>query len=194
MVRRLILKLNPFFGSPRSRGDGPPMCSVICMHSTFSPLTWGWSPATNQSKDRRAVLPAHVGMVPTRADSARAKFCSPRSRGDGPSGSVVSNSASMFSPLTWGWSHDQPPPELPQPVLPAHVGMVRLEEIWQEAQGRSPRSRGDGPPGESDRPKTLRFSPLTWGWSPRPPHCRSFRRVLPAHVGMVPSWDHWNTQ
>src|SRR5690606_16788294 len=84
---------------PRARGDGPPMKLDRPVVFDSSPRTRGWSRALRRGPGRRALLPAHAGMVPAL-----------RPRGRGLAGS---------SPRTRGWSSLSDPE--PGPGAPGAV-------------------------------------------------------------------------
>ena len=110
---------------------------------------------------------------------------SPHPRGDGPTMVVTVGSAEAFSPPTWGWSVAGAGRFEIRPVLPTHVGMVRLPRWSRQHPLGSPHPRGDGPDDGPGQGQDDGFSPPTWGWSGSGKPQGQGPTVLPTHVGMV---------
>ncbi|BCM71200.1 hypothetical protein EASAB2608_06534 [Streptomyces sp. EAS-AB2608] len=70
--------------APRTRGDGPWLRSTGPLPSICSPHPRGWSLGELARLDRKTLLPAPAGMVPTAAGRPAAPPAAPRTRGDGP--------------------------------------------------------------------------------------------------------------
>ncbi len=101
------------------------------------------------------------------------------------SGQARQNMAAC-SPRTRGWSLHVDAARRPAAVLPAHAGMVPSGRTTSRPAGSAPRARGDGPSNAQRRRLAERCSPRTRGWSLDRYYRKDFRRVLPAHAGMVP--------
>ena len=124
-------------------------------------------------------------MVRPTVTLPRPAKCSPHPRGDGPWLRIRWRQTIAFSPPAWGWSVRPAARDLPLPVLPTRVGMVRRRASARSCQARSPHPRGDGPRGERIRRRIRWFSPPAWGWSELVPASRRDQNVLPTRVGMV---------
>ncbi len=124
-------------------------------------------------------------MVPTLPTATYPVARSPRSGGDGPGESEFVHRASVFSPLRRGWSPRRLGRRAPPRVLPAQAGMVPIPASGARDAPCSPRSGGDGPPGELNVIYSGVFSPLRRGWSPAHHIQMRVCIVLPAQAGMV---------
>ncbi len=132
------------------------------------------------------MLPARAGMVRPGEDRGREGPRAPRSRGDGPLTTSSSSTCGRCSPLARGWSAPHAARRRERSVLPARAGMVLGTRCRAAARRRAPRSRGDGPVLEDDRPVRARCSPLARGWSRGARSRAPCWSVLPARAGMVP--------
>ena len=74
-------------------------------------------------------------------------------------------------------------------MLPAHAGMVPTSRRCWIVCGRAPRARGDGPSRSMPSPPPPTCSPRTRGWSPAQHQHQEADQVLPAHAGMVPTFQ-----
>ncbi len=132
------------------------------------------------------MLPAHAGMVPADRRAPTDLAGAPRARGDGPMSGQARQNMAACSPRTRGWSLHVDAARRPAAVLPAHAGMVPSGRTTSRPAGSAPRARGDGPSNAQRRRLAERCSPRTRGWSLDRYYRKDFRRVLPAHAGMVP--------
>ena len=154
----------PWPGLPRTRGDGPGTIYNVALVARG--------------------FPAHAGMDP-RVLSARASCCGlPRTRGDGPAGLVLGAVADEASPHTRGWTMASRTEVLPAPGFPAHAGMDLDHAQLVRRLCRLPRTRGDGPVGDTNRYSLLEASPHTRGWTHSSRLARRHQRGFPAHAGM----------
>ena len=131
------------------------------------------------------VLPTRVGMVRKRPSPSRTITGSPHTRGDGPGGIRLRAVRPSFSPHAWGWSALECFQSVAHEVLPTRVGMVRDAMSWPSRAGRSPHTRGDGPPDNATPANGSGFSPHAWGWSDYSDLLAIADYVLPTRVGMV---------
>ena len=104
MVPPLILVLERTPTLPRTRGDGPMGASYVSRYDVFAPHTRGWSPSGKLFENAIVLCPAHAGMVPWRGLRKSAVHPLPRTRGDGPWGSLRVRMEGDFAPHTRGWS------------------------------------------------------------------------------------------
>ncbi len=187
MVPSVPAARRPSHRAPRSRGDGPGLCSPHSCRQWCSPLARGWSRLARHARDRELVLPARAGMVPSCGRTCRRGTGAPRSRGDGPLSESVSSFRGECSPLARGWSRGGVGEVLHEPVLPARAGMVPSSSPPTPPSPCAPRSRGDGPPIRRPSRTAGRCSPLARGWSHGELPVQGGWRVLPARAGMVRS-------
>ncbi len=101
------------------------MAVDVANYGAFSPHTRGWPGGGGREDSDLQVLPAHAGMARRQACSRPHRWCSPRTRGDGPESVTTYDDEAG--------------------VLPAHAGMARKERSRIDRAWRSPRTRGDGP-------------------------------------------------
>jgi len=151
--------------APRARGDGPlPACGAV-QRGACSPRTRGWSLVPEDQGSGQHLLPAHAGMVPSRAKGAPPSGAAPRARGDGPLDAVKAEKDLTCSPRTRGWSQFERAGSHFAELLPAHAGMVPVTAGSSLVAEPAPRARGDGPASlcRSRRPPFC--SPRTRGWS-----------------------------
>ena len=90
-----------------------------------------------------------------------------------------------LSPRAWGWSENRIRIICGNFVIPARVGMVRVEPIYLKPVYRYPLARGDGPFEHASVRCVLRFSPRPWGWSVADITEAMLNAVFPTRVGMV---------
>jgi len=69
-------------GAPRARGDGPDHCMDAGRYIVYSPLNRVWSRPAGAAARRRNKLPAHAGMIPSRASRGLTGRCAPSRRRD----------------------------------------------------------------------------------------------------------------
>ena len=170
---------------PHARGDGPHTCIQCAYCDMLSPRTWGWSKCNCRLHPPKGVVPTHVGMVQRAGVELPYTAGCPHARGDGPPVGSIGGFTPPLSPRTWGWSEIETLDKLLNPVVPTHVGMVRIESAYGYGQGRCPHARGDGPDYPHIQLDLYKLSPRTWGWSVLE-NGRGFAiRVVPTHVGMV---------
>ncbi len=108
----------------RTRGDGPCWGARFGAASRCSPHPRGWSHALLQGVRGLFVLPAPAGMVPGLSVTRNRGPCAPRTRGDGPTGSLLELSRRLCSPHPRGWSPAEVGRLRGVRVLPAPAGMV----------------------------------------------------------------------
>ena len=110
----------------------------------------------------------------------------PRTRGDGPYWHVRACQVSGVAPHTRGWALRQARRLRRQAGCPAHAGMGPTSSTRGQMIKRLPRTRGDGPLGQSSDPESVTVAPHTRGWAARR-HCKLCqKRGCPAHAGMGP--------
>src|SRR5439155_2861476 len=149
------------------------------------PHAWGWSAFCTARFSAFSGLPTRVGMVRKQETPQRRPQGSPHTRGDGPSISPYPEGQVSVSPHAWGWSGDGVLAVIAPDGLPTRVGMVRSSHQLTGASGRSPHTRGDGPPWQCQRPPLRPVSPHAWGWSAPPPGIPLRTSGLPTRVVMV---------
>ncbi len=110
--------------APRTRGDGPDEEKSGLISRACSPHPWGWSHLRLPGGDGLALLPAPVGMVPSKRARGWSRRTAPRTRGDGPAPSLHAAAVRCCSPHPWGWSRTLSVLRLRAELLPAPVGMV----------------------------------------------------------------------
>ncbi len=110
----------------------------------------------------------------------------PRTRGDGPSTLTPPRRTSRASPHTRGWTRSDHPDERGEHGFPAHAGMDPGQGPGPGACERLPRTRGDGPGGESRAFDVDAASPHTRGWTRLTAWRGHEVRGFPAHAGMDP--------
>jgi hypothetical protein len=114
--------------APRARGDGPGVGVVAVWWLVCFPRTRGWTPLMPKKSDRRVLLPAHAGMVPSPGRIRPVPRPAPRARGDGPMPHSWHVRRSNCSLRPQGWT-------------------PRRAAGWPAAGSCSPRPRGWTPPG-----------------------------------------------
>ena len=130
---------------PRTRGDGPWLCSRRSPHSPVPPHTRGWSPAPRLGLPDLPGSPAHAGMVPRQETASGPDRRFPRTRGDGPRPPDRKARRKKVPPHTRGWSPSGQSTFGGSPGSPAHAGMVPIMRTRDIHDHRFPRTRGDGP-------------------------------------------------
>ena len=193
---------------PRPRGDGPWRAGdPIALH-WVPPPTRGWPPERGLPERGRPEVPpptrgwplvglaayglrvgspAHAGMAPCAASSARPAQWFPRPRGDGPLSRAYLSGADLVPPPTRGWPLKTGPMGHFQRGSPAHAGMAPRNTSWPSLPVRFPRPRGDGPYDDISLAGIQTVPPPTRGW----PLCKHVgaRSIggSPAHAGMAPN-------
>ncbi len=180
------MKLQVTQSAPRARGDGPDEEPERAPVRNCSPRTRGWSRSAPLPAWSDRLLPAHAGMVPRTAPSPRGIRTAPRARGDGPARMRHELEVMYCSPRTRGWSLPAVRLRRIPPLLPAHAGMVPLDDWLRPATESAPRVRGDGPSARPSRQHSGPCSPRTRGWSLGVGADHADTSLLPAHAGMVP--------
>ncbi len=156
----------PSRSGPRARGGGPGS-GLLARHLVgWSPRTRGWSHLLAAVCQRRAVVPAHAGVVPGSGTRPAGCRSGPRARGGGPQPPGTSRAAGRWSPRTRGWSREPLETRTTGGVVPAHAGVVPRSGGRCTPGLGGPRARGGGPLLEVDDHQGVRWSPRTRGWSP----------------------------
>ncbi len=107
------------------RGDDPSNGFVNLGTGICSSRPRGWSSRNQQRPDRRFLLPALAGMVPTSTCPRLPSPTAPRACGDGPMEALVGSMAAICSLHPRGWSPSQGcRPPRPEPPAPPPAGMV----------------------------------------------------------------------
>ena len=171
---------------PRTRGDGPPRWPAPVLDSRVSPHTRGWTRPAPRRRSRPRGFPAHAGMDPCGCSEARPWSRFPRTRGDGPLWIAGVDSVWRVSPHTRGWTPTTLPPDDRAAGFPAHAGMDPLGVHSSASNLRFPRTRGDGPDGQSEQNCEDGVSPHTRGWTPLRAQEGVGGDGFPAHAGMDP--------
>ena len=179
---------------PRTRGDGPPSMSVVPMLTEASPHTRGWTRHGRRHLPQRRGFPAHAGMDPIRTPRREWSQGLPRTRGDGPDVDHSRPESDAASPHTRGWTRQGQAERRVSTGFPAHAGMDPRSRRRSWRTTRLPRTRGDGPGGNSPRREAVQASPHTRGWTPVPCLLERSKGGFPAHAGMDPAWRarHWS--
>ncbi len=150
---------------PRACGGGPVLDFLIKLCSAWSPRMRGWSPDGERDGALNGVVPAHAGVVPTRARPGAWPPCGPRACGGGP-----------------GLRREPPGRQ----VVPAHAGVVPQVLHSDRRRDRGPRACGGGPALSDSRYGQLKWSPRVRGWSLLGVGGDLGNLVVPAHAGVVP--------
>ena len=130
--------------------------------------------------------PHHAGMDPVVSRLRTERNRLPRTRGDGPSTSVLEFSTFLASPHTRGWTLPSLDWRRAGPGFPAHAGMDPRRWIGSQMRYGLPRTRGDGPAPGHHTPHTPQASPHTRGWTRGIEAAVFFYAGFPAHAGMDP--------
>ena len=131
---------------PHARGDGPDFPHITGLPNSYSPRAWGWSGRAAGPARRVVVFPTRVGMVLPRRSLVSADIGIPHARGDGPSMSVSTLTATEYSPRAWGWSDTRSSECVRFGVFPTRVGMVRSRSTLRRCRLSIPPARGRGLP------------------------------------------------
>ena len=132
-------------GFPRPRGDGPKIGAKAAAIIQVSPPTRGWTCSRIPSPAAWRGFPAHAGMDPGIPWSSTATWRFPRPRGDGPGYGEWSDTGTMVSPPTRGWTVLPAARRDPADGFPAHAGMDPPSTSFIARHDWFPRPRGDGP-------------------------------------------------
>ena len=89
---------------PRTRGDGPGICSIAPPMASAPPHTRGWTLHLIGHTVQIDGSPAHAGMDPLVNGASTIIFWLPRTRGDGPSATQFGSIALTAPPHTRGWT------------------------------------------------------------------------------------------
>ena len=164
----------------------PSRSPLLATHLLFPPHTRGWTFQAIIDHPHDSVSPAHAGMDPVeRSDTGtRARF--PRTRGDGPVGTLLPGRTAMFPPHTRGWTASGDRTVRRRSVSPAHAGMDLGHGQPMPPPTSFPRTRGDGPAPRSECSTGTSFPPHTRGWTVDHIDGDPRNRVSPAHAGMDP--------
>ena len=176
----------PTDGVPRTRGDGPHGSSRMPRTDSGSPHTRGWTPEGAGSGAPPRGFPAHAGMDRISSSASTRAIRVPRTRGDGPPEDRRSAAGRRGSPHTRGWTQAAALPGDDVEGFPAHAGMDRRGVLAVGAALRVPRTRGDGPHGQSVDPEITTGSPHTRGWTAVVRTGGDTWVGFPAHAGMDP--------
>ena len=130
---------------PRTRGDGPALCSSFVAPVRDSPHARGWTMAVRQDATGAIGFPARAGMDPTRPRHSRSRGWIPRTRGDGPPEGRFGPNAAPDSPHARGWTRGDGGDRNLQAGFPARAGMDPRGRARRTPRSGIPRTRGDGP-------------------------------------------------
>ena len=150
---------------PRARGDGPAAKSASSRAGEASPRSRGWTPDNLGNPLEFPGFPALAGMDPWSTFARPPGLRLPRARGDGPGGGGRGMSDEEASPRSRGWTSDRC---LAAPAVcgfPALAGMDPASGCPTSPGSGLPRARGDGPGPIPARPRLLRASPRSRGWT-----------------------------
>ncbi len=156
------------------------------MASSVPPHSRGWSPAAIQGGGWRSGSPALAGMVRRSTSATARRSWFPRTRGDGPTSHVGSESSGSVPPHSRGWSLRDLGQAADPSGSPALAGMVPQSGRSDRSVSWFPRTRGDGPWPVVVRACPLRVPPHSRGWSRFRLGLPHFPRGSPALAGMVP--------
>ncbi len=175
--------------APRTRGDGPWSGRPGTAAATCSPHPRGWPRNHVRLQPAGGLLPAPAGMAPGAVGRRSGPPSAPRTRGDGPSPSLIRSSPSSCSPYSRGWPKTQPERVAQTDLLPApHPRgwpqrrrlQGRLDDLLPAPEGMAPRKWSRGRPCWA-APRTRGDGP------PRGQQRRDDFTLLPAPAGMVPT-------
>ncbi len=158
-----------------------------CGESVSSPRTRGWSRARERLGALNRLFPAHAGVVPRRSVSRSCSPALPRARGGGPPAVPPNLLVPDSSPRTRGWSPFHRAAAEPDPLFPAHAGVVPGAEAAAWTNVALPRARGGGPERARAAGGYLGSSPRTRGWSQAVGRGQRLSTLFPAHAGVVPA-------
>ena len=184
MDRRQGRGRNRSAGLPRTRGDGPHEQPAPLREEQASPHTRGWTADRGLLREGERGFPAHAGMDRWTAGEAPGRSRLPRTRGDGPSHAPRPAPRRGASPHTRGWTPARRLDLRLGPGFPAHAGMDPSTWSRRSARSRLPRTRGDGPLGQTSFPELARASPHTRGWTRGRWRLAVPGPGFPAHAGM----------
>ena len=172
-------------GRPRTRGGHPREAAVYQPEDGSSPHTRGSSRRRGAGAEACRVVPAHAGVIPTRAPATRLSSRRPRTRGGHPALTIGVDWMERSSPHTRGSSRVGLDAGRCLDVVPAHAGVIRRASTSSGRASSRPRTRGGHP--------HTRALPKRQGWSS--PHTRGSSHgysghpaaqvVVPAHAGVI---------
>ena len=151
---------------PRTRGDGPVVCSGSYAGRRASPHTRGWTVPAEPDPGAVSGFPAHAGMDPLRVPGRGPRRGLPRTRGDGPVARCLQRRHDPASPHTRGWTLYNTMVSAWHSGFPAHAGMDPGRTAPRFGARGLPRTRGDGPADRPVRRAVVEASPHTRGWTP----------------------------
>src|SRR5262249_54465160 len=126
------------------------------------------------------------GMDPTTPLRNRGERRLPRPRGDGPLIAALRLILWSTSPPERGWTQLTRPVHDWRPDFPARAGMDPMIPTRNQARGRLPRPRGDGPYSRFSLIFRIATSPPARGWTAQRQRLRAGSRDFPARAGMDP--------
>ena len=172
---------------PRTRGDGPYSTPGSTSFSADSPHPRGWTPLVGRHLRCPHGFPAPAGMDPAGRHQDHRPTRIPRTRGDGPSMSDLFHEGVGDSPHPRGWTRGGWFRPRSPTGFPAPAGMDPSPGGSATRSCRIPRTRGDGPPKNSPRPRRRGDSPHPRGWTRASGGRVLAGRGFPAPAGMDPA-------
>ena len=152
----------------------------------YYPHTWGWSSIWELLRNRKLVLPTHVGVIPRMATYDFKYFSTTHTRGGDPDLKIVITKHDTYYPHTWGWSQSPLKGTYYTIVLPTHVGVIPNKNTKQLKPISTTHTRGGDPVSVALLSAPTTYYPHTWGWSPLINMRNGMTHVLPTHVGVIP--------
>jgi len=162
--RRSVVYCSP----PHARGGAPLIGAGVDDGGQSSPRTWGCSAESGEQGLHHCVLPTHVGVLRTIRTRVSTMWCPPHARGGAPAVIREPDAGFGSSPRTWGCSVLTTRLADRYPVLPTHVGVLRLVSPTTSRATRPPHARGGAPLYSPLARSPMASSPRTWGCSDHP--------------------------
>ena len=128
---------------PRSRGENEGVSIGASIDTGSSPLTRGKRCASQCTRVRRRLIPAHAGKTRGKTKAVVRTGAHPRSRGENVDSGVAGVSENGSSPLTRGKLGPRVRVRIRRGLIPAHAGKTTVRKILDGMPRAHPRSRGE---------------------------------------------------
>ena len=148
---------------PHTRGDAPYRGGKKRLAPRFTPHAWGCTGRGLARGVDPAVYPTRVGMHRSGSRPSGRRCGLPHTRGDAPTRSHGTGTASPFTPHAWGCTGAAALDGADLPVYPTRVGMHPWRSRFTTTTIRLPHTRGDAPIRANLSKAALGFTPHAWG-------------------------------